>query len=1152
MKLTVFLLLISVAGVLANKSYSQTKMLNLNLREATVKEVLKSIEEQSEFYFLYSENLIDVERKVNITIENKKIEQILNLIFEGSGVEYSIRDRFIVLTTSEERKGGSDVLQQRRTVSGKVTDSSGQPLPGVTVLMKGTMQGTITDIDGAFSLTNVPEKATLQFSFVGMKTKEMQVAGENMIKVVLEEETIGMNEVVVIGYGTQKKVNLSGAVASADTKKLTDRPLTNVASALQGAVANLNIDISSGDPNDLPELNIRGFTSINGGSPLIVIDGTVSDAAEFNHLNPADIANVSVLKDASSAAIYGARAAYGVILVTTKAGKSEKVTVSYNGNFDWRGLTVEPDIVMDPEIYFHDRNQAETGNPNSGSWPTEMFDAIKKWKADPNSNPDYFYHSSWDEYFWFSSFDPAKTYIKNNAFSTTHNINVSGKTEKVNYYVSGNFQSQDGLLKFGRNYYDQYNTRSKVDVQIAPWWNLGMNSSLISTTYDTNSYYLSKHDDSRNNKWSYGTVIENLLSAIPFGPSYKDEMSGYTYDWATQIGQMVEGGDANKCETTFKQQFTTRLDLIKDVFFINGLYNYSLQNTATDMNTLPFKGSGGRDSGTWINNEVSSASLENARLKRSTYDIYGTFLKKFGKLHDLTVILGFNQESYRYNIQETTKDHLISTSIPSVNLAYGTTKASEETTTWALRGLFGRLGYIFNEKYIAEFNFRRDMTSRFPHHSRTVLNPSGSLAWIASQEKFFEPLKNTFNQFKIRASYGRLGNQDVAAYAYIPVMNAYQSSYLIGGSQPMYVTTPGLVSGDLTWEKVSTVDLGIDLAMLKNRLTFTGDIYRRDTKDMLTTQGRTLPSVLGTSVPQENAADLKTLGWDITAGWRDQFNLAGKPFNYSVDLTLSDTRAEITKVANTTGTLNAYYVGQELGEIWGLTSLGLFATDEEAKNWADQSQLLYQPGKYPSRAGTVKWADLNKDTKITRGQWTQEDHGDYKKIGNTTPKYRFGITLGGQWNGFDLSAFFQGVMKHDYYPGWYDRFFWGFYSISWYNEPMSNYTDRWTEENQDVTKFFPRLEEGNAHSETVGLGGPQTRYLQNAAYLRLKNFTLGYTLPNSLTRLVSIQKVRLYYSGENLFCISGLYDGYKADPENLGFQFYPLQKHHSLGVNITF
>lgn len=1152
MKLTVLALFIFIGSAFATESYSQVKRVTVVSNNISLSNVISQIENQTDYLFVYNVNDINLNRSVRVNARNQSVAEVLNAIFAGTNIHYAMEGKNIMLSLSRGENSSQSVNQTgTKKVTGKVVDSKGEPIIGASVVEKGNSKnGTITNMDGVFSLS-VRGDTNVEVSFIGYTSQTLKVTPGRMAMITLLESSKTLDEVVVVGYALQKKVNLSGAVATADTKKLDDRPVSNIGQALQGAVANLNVDPYSGDPNDLPTFNIRGYNSINGGSPLVVIDGVVSDAVQLNHLNPADIANISVLKDAASSAIYGSRAAYGVILVTTKNGQNEKVSVNYNGNCDWRGLTITPEYVMDPEIYFHDRNQAESGNPNSGSWTSEMFTAMKAWKSDPVKNPGYYYNSNWDEYFYFDSYNPSKAYIKNDAFSTNHNISVSGKTEKVNYYVSGNYAHQDGIIKYGQNDYDQYNIRTKLDIQITPWWNIGSNTNFISTKYKTSSYYLQKHDDSRGNAWGYGTIIENLLTTPNFGPYYTCN-NGLVYDWATVAGELEQGGKAKKEDTTFNQLLTTRFDIIKNVFFINAQYNYSLQKVNTNSTVLPFLGTGGEDSGTWMNNDVSSAAAYNGTVHHSTYEVYGTFHKDFAKKHDVTAILGFNQEDYRYNQQNVDRDHLISTSVPSINLAYGTTTGTEYTEEWALRGLYGRLGYIFNDKYISEFNFRYDLTSRFPHHSRSVFSPSGSLAWVVSQENFFKPLRKVVDLFKVRASYGKLGNQDVSAYAYIPTMNASQYAYAIGGSKPMYVSTPGLVSGDLTWEKVTTLDGGIDLAMFNNRLTFTGDIYRRDTKDMLTSQGRDLPSVLGTSVPQENAANLKTTGWDLTIGWRDQFNLIDKPLHYSIDLTFADSKAKITKVVNTTGSLGSYYKGQELGEIWGLKSLGLFSSDEEAKNWADQSQVLYQPGRYPSSEGTIKFEDRNNDGKITRGQWTVDDHGDYYKVGNSSIRYRFGLTLGAQWNGIDVSAFFQGVLKHQYYPGWYDRFFWGMYSISWYSEPLSNYTDRWTAENKDLNKFFPKLQQGNAHSAYKELGIPQPRYMQNAAYIRLKNLTVGYSLPQSLLRKTPMQRVRFYYSGENLFFISGLYKGYKADPENLGFQYYPLQRHHSVGVNITF
>lgn len=499
------------------------------------------------------------------------------------------------------------------------------------------------------------------------------------------------------------------------------------------------------------------------------------------------------------------------------------------------------------------------------------------------------------------------------------------------------------------------------------------------------------------------------------------------------------------------------------------------------------------------------------------------------------------------------KTQLISQDLPTVQLAYGTPTVEESTEEWALRGAYGRLNYIFDNKYIIEFNGRYDGTSRFPYDNRYVFNPSGSVAWNVSEEKFFSSFKRVVDMFKVRASYGQLGNQDVSAYAYVASMASWKSPYILGGSNPMLVEVPGLVAGNLTWEKVRTTDVGIDLILLNNRLNFSGDIYRRDTRDMLTT-GKVLPSVLGTGIPPENSADLKTTGFELTVSWRDKFDLAGKPLQYSIDFNLSDSRSKIIKFSNPTGTLTTFYEGMKIGEVWGLKVKGLYTTDEEAKNGPDQTEILMNPSLYPTTAGTLNYEDLNKDGRITRGSYTLNDHGDLTVIGNTEPRYRFGTTLGASWNGIDLSLFFQGVMKRNYAPDGSDHVFFGKYAQAWNVETVGHYQDRWREDNMDSNAYWPILTHASADRRILNreMMIPNDRYLQNAAYVRLKNLTFGYTFPKEWLSKAGIQRLRIFYSGDNLFCVSGLYKYYSVDPENLGAHKYPFQRFNSFGLNVTF
>ena len=1024
----------------------------------------------------------------------------------------------------------ANVVQQNNTVKGKVVDTKGEPVIGATIIEKETGKGTITDIDGNFTLTVQSEKSTLEVSYIGYKNQVLKVMLRKPMHITLTEDTEVLDEVVVIGYGVQKKVNLSGAVSTVSTKQLEDRPVTNVGQALQGTVANLNVTIGSGKADDAPSFNIRGTTSLNGGSPLVVIDGIISDSWTLNHMNSNDIASISVLKDAASSAIYGSRAAYGVILVTTKIGQSDKPVIHYNNNFSFRQNTKMPEVITDPYIVAETKNIM--GRPLYNLFNEEQLAYAKKRSEDPSVSP-YFLNPN-GTYSYFGDTDWVNEAYKKTGFSMSHNVDISGKTEKVNYYFSAGYNFTDGMLKYNPDKFNRYNLRSKLDFKITDFWSISNNTSLIIKDYERPSSLGSSYF------WEINRISPLELLENPDG--------SWTKKGAQVLGVMQDGGRASEQGTSVKTQFSTRLDIIKDVLFVNGSFSYNFDKNRNRWHYLPVAYYDGPEVAPKYFNEVTSAYTQSNETKRLTFDAYATFNKTFNEKHDITVIAGFNQEEYRYENVQLGRKELISSSLPTPGLATGDMSVSESISTWALRGGYARFNYTFDNKYIVEFNGRYDGTSRFPKDSRFVFNPSGSAAWVISREKFFKPLENIFSFLKVRYSYGVLGNQDVGAYEYISTMGSGKISQILDGKQPVYVDVPGLVSGALTWEKVSTSNIAVDMNFLNNRLTFSGDYYVRRTTDMLTS-GEPLPNVLGTSVPKENTADLKTEGWEITLGWKDQFKLAGKPFDYQLGFNLADSRAYITKFQNTTGTLSSKYEGMEIGEIWGYTTLGFFTSREDIDNHADQSKLASYPSSRPIAPGDLKFADLDGDGEVYRGANTLDDHGDLRIIGNSRARYTYGFTASGSWNGFDFSLFLQGVGKKDYNPSG-DLYFWGIYAQPWTNITVGNYYDRWTEENPDG--YFPRLKGYVAESSSKEAGLPQTRYLQDASYMRLKNVTLGYTLPEQWMNKIGINRVRIYLSGDNLFTISGLYKHYKVDPEGLGGQKYPLQRSYSFGLNVTF
>lgn len=887
------LCLVSYGGsaIYAASAYAEQTTLTVRMNNRTVKDVFNYIEKNSEFIFVYHGSNINLNRKVSVDVHNQTVEMILKNMFEGTDIEYIINDRQIIIRRNEKTNRSvsfaAEVQQQKKiTITGNVKDATGEPLIGVNVLVKGTTIGGITDMDGNFSLSDVDPNATISISYIGYRTQDIALKGKSALNITLSEDSEALEEVVVIGYGTQKKVDLSGAVATVSTKVLENRPVLTVGQALQGSVANMTVSIGSGQATDSPTFNIRGTTSINGGDPLIVIDGVVSTSEELNRMNPSDIGSISVLKDAASAAIYGSRAAFGVILVTTKTAGQEKLTVNYSNNFAMRKLSSMAEVITDPYTVATARN--DFYYPWGVNHNQEELEYAKRVSSDPSVSP-YFLKPD-GTYAYFGQTDWFGEAYKNLAFSTNHTVDVSGKTDRLNYYFSAGYNFQDGMVSQGTDKFNRYNLRSKLDFKLTDWWTLGNNTSLVISDYDA-PYFLG--DD-------YYWAVNRRNALVPI----KNPDGSYTEDGAAIMGRFAEGGRKKENKTTLTTQFTTKLDIIKDVLFVNGSFAYVANRNNKDGAQLSVPYRKGPETPILYQNSVSSAFFDNTEASTVTFDAYATFHKLFNDKHDFTAMVGYNQESWSESYEYAQRKELITDGLPTPNLATGDMTVTQRIRELSFRSVFGRLNYTYDNRYILAVNARYDGTSRFPTDSRFVFNPSGSAAWVISQEGFFEPLRDVVNFLKLRFSYGSLGNQYLKDnyYPYLATMGSDKSKVILDGKQPVYVSSPGLVAGDLTWETVTTSDWGMDVNFFNNRLTATVDGYIRRTKDMLRS-GAKLPSVLGTAVPLENAADLKTTGWDLTISWRDQFKLAGKPFNYGASFNIGDSRSKITKYANETGSL---------------------------------------------------------------------------------------------------------------------------------------------------------------------------------------------------------------------------------------------------------
>lgn len=1038
----------------------------------------------------------------------------------------------------------SGVAQAQETagpVTVTVTDQDNQPVAGAVVLIKGTTNGKTTDAKGVATIS-VAAGTELEVRFAGLKAQTVNVRDRKKVDVQMEPDALLAQEVVAIGYGTQKKINLSGAVAVAPTEMLESRPVTNIATALQGTVANLNILNNSGRASDVPNINIRGLTSLSGSStsPLILVDGIPIDNEEFARLNPNDIKSISVLKDPSTAAIYGARAAFGAILVTTKEGYGA-IKVNYTSNYGFRQMGRMPEVVTDPETVMNYANIFST--PWYNLYSEEQIQQARNVKNDPENYKAQYVDKDGNfqnlgQTDWFNE-------VYNNlGFSTNQALSISGsakdpKGKLARFLLSADYMHVDGMLRKGNDSFNRYSIRSKVDYEVTKWLRIGNN-----TYY---SEYIDNQPTAMSN-YGNGSFFHQVNRTRSLSTPYNVDGS-YTEDGASMLGRLENGGRDIQKSQLFRTLFHAKATIFKDIWTVNADASFSKYGQREHQWDVPVYYSTGPNRALVQSGYPKNSYAYNysSSSQFSVYNLYTNYNQTFNDKHFVAATVGYNQELSKYENFDARRNDLISSSLPSINLATGKTPSvNEGMSDWGTRGAFARLNYIFNKKYIFEVNGRYDGSSKFPHRDRFVFNPSGSLAWVISEEKFFEKAKKTVNLLKLRGSYGSVGNQSVGSYDYIPRMGSGTTSSILDGSQVIYVAAPGLVSSSLTWETITTLDLGIDVNFLNNRLQISGGYYNSNTKGMLT-KGETLPSVIGTAVPKENAANLRTRGWELTVTWKDQFMLGRHPFRYDATFVIGDAQTEITKFSNPTGTLKDYYKGMKLGEIWGYETEGFFQSAEEIRNHADQSSVLSYPGTRPLAVGDLKFKDRNGDGYINNGKNTLADPGDRFIIGNATPRYNYSLTLGADWAGIDLRVYFQGVGKRDYYPGTGNHYFWGMYAQPWANLMASN-LDHWTPETPDA--YFPRPKAYVAESSSAELGMSQTRYLQDASYCRLKNITIGYTFPDKWLEKSGIRGLRLYFSGENLATITNLHKS--LDPEGLDGLLYPYQRTYSFGVNFNF
>ena len=1067
------------------------------------------------------------------------------------------------------QQGGAQQVSQTATITGKVFDKNGNPVIGASVLVKGTNTGGMTDIDGNFSVKAAPG-AKLQISYVGFETRE--VDAKQGMEVTLSDNPELLDEVVVVGYGVQKKVNLTGAVANIDVDEAVgSRPITDVAKALQGVSPGLSVTTNVGGVGVDSNIRLRGTTgSLNAGSgtsPLILVDNV--EVPSLSLVNPNDIESISVLKDAASAAIYGTRAAWGVILITTKQGKkNEKPTVKYSNNFAWSTPTMMPQVATSwgsaqAALIAAQRSGNNTVSSIGYNIDELAIQKMKEWDAqyggmsqeqlgEMQLGRDFEQRDG--KYYFYRSFDPLEMFMKDWTPQMKHDLSVSGGSEKTTYNVNLGYLKQDGIIKVNTDKYERFTLNATVNTQIRDWWSFHSNV-MFSRSQKKEPYpYTSGYTD----MWYY------LLRWPAFYP-YAD------YQGIPFRSAVTEAAQAKDMKTTTNY---TRANVGTVISPIEGLninfdYTFGLYNTYQ-------KREGGEVWGWNMFNTTNPLSYEsfyganhNRVQEYDTYTMtnvfkaYATYDKSFNEKHNLKVMVGMDAES-RENIRNYSEGRtLVNFDNPEIALTIGDEYSREGVpyhNDYASAGVFGRVNYDYMGKYLLEVNARYDGSSKFPEGDKWAFFPSASAGWRLSDEAFMEWTKPALSNFKIRGSYGTIGNQDVDANAYLSSIAVGTSSgWVINNLELPYLGVPSIVSPSLTWERVSTVDIGFDARFFDNAFGITFDWYQRMTTGMHS-PGETLPATFGGASPDVNEGELRGRGFEIALDYNHMFDCG---LGLTVTANLSKVREEITKYNNPNKNIYGYYEGKIIGEIWGYETDRLFQyedcyQDADGKWFVDYSknpdQTLYETGAFKFGPGDVKYKDLNGDGQITYGKETLDDHGDLKRIGNTTPNFEYGFSIGLTYKGFDFYTFFQGVGSRDVWavgqtgvPGFMPTEGW-----------LEHQMDYWTPENTDA--FYPTP---TSHS-WINNGQNflrQTRYLQDMSYLRCKNITLGYTFPEKWMKKITFTSGRVYVSAENVF---EFYNGYiPVDPEttekaaasNGEYKFgksYPFMRTVSFGVQLTF
>jgi len=1102
MKFTIFLFFVGLISLIAGPGYSQNTKISLNMKDVPIESVLNEIEEVSEFFFLYNHKLIDVERKVDITAAEKPIKDILSEIFTND-VRFIVSDRQIVLTPTQESPALEELIQQQ-VITGTVTDKlTGNAMPGVNIIVKGSTFGVISDAEGKYSISITDRNATLVFSFIGYMDQEIQLEGRITVDVGLIPEVMDLDEVIVIGYGTRKKLSLTTAVSSIGKEELDLKVSADLRQTLQGMSAGLNVSDFGGAPGrESLSMKIRGISSINGSNPLVLVDGNEQN---LSTLNPNIIESISILKDASSTAIYGSRGANGVILVTTKRGLyDEKLNVSYDMNYGLQNMAIQPEYAT-TEQYMRARNLSLI---NGGKEAAFTEQAIQAYLKSMNDYPDLYppAYSPFDSYIQWSPI-------------TDHSLSLSGGSRRVASFFNISYLLNEGWLKTlnDENLYQiTLNNDFKINDRIKVFSNIHLeqkNTQITNSDFFRLSYYPNDNFCGIAPDGSHLTGQVNRSPLTELDPNIK----GFE-DLTNNLYSLILGGEIN---------------------IIKGLTLNSSYSILSDASRIEFMTPRYDLYNFWLEDQLIMTRAEN-NLRRDNNASFRTTLKhvltydKSINDHNINLIAGYTEDEYNYESTRAQGDALYNNEMRSLAQSkLSTRNVASDIQEWGLRSFFARASYNYADKYLIDLSERFDGSSRFPKGNKYASFPSLALAWRMDKENFWEPISKIVSNFKIRASYGITGNQNISNYEYIDQL-IVGSTYTFNEKAVTTSEYTTLTSKELTWEKTTQLNLGIDAGFWNNKLTFSFDMYDKETKDILLRLP--IAAVVGLTASRSNAGIVSNKGFEIESTWKD--NIAD--FSYDLKINLSYNKDILTDFGGLPRQITAYQ-GQSFREVGypvfscrGMEADGFYQTQSEIDNG-----LPVATKSTPLIPGDCKFKDVNNDKKIT--------NDDMVFLGSAVPLWNYGFNFGAKYKSIFLTMFWQGAAK-------FTRFLTHPFCtpMAWSDHVMlkveaENY---WTPDNPNAEWPVPH----NSAEQNIY---PSTRIAKDASFLRLRNITLGYSLPERIIQSLKMSEFRIFVNARNPIIISKFANKYGMEPEGgteweYRSTYYFQTKSYNVGLNLTF